>query len=211
VTIAGGVVLCGGRSSRMGRPKAWLPVGDELMLQRVVRIVSGVVTPLVVVAAPGQDVPTLPARVEVVRDEVEGQGPLSGLAAGLTAMQGKAEVAYLSACDVPLLRAGFVRQVLAHRPGGVGVEGDGAKITVPRIADFYHPLAAAYRVDLLPIVRSLLATGERRMTALFDVVPTRCLDQADFTDLDPHLESLRNVNTLQEYETVLFWLRGQSG
>src|SRR3954470_13122208 len=97
----GGVILCGGRSSRMGRPKAWLPFGGELMLRRVVRVLRGVVEPVVVVAAPGQDVPELPAEVAIVRDEIEGKGPLAGLAAGLAALEGKAEATYLSSCDVP--------------------------------------------------------------------------------------------------------------
>ena len=72
----GGVVLCGGQSSRMGRPKAWLPFGDELMLPRVVRLLSDAVSPIVVVAAPEQVVPPLPADVQVVRDEEKGRGPL---------------------------------------------------------------------------------------------------------------------------------------
>src|SRR5438067_7908228 len=104
----GGIVLCGGRSSRMGRPKAWLPFGGELMLPRVVRVLREVVEPVVVVTAPGQDVPPLPAGAEVVRDEVEGKGPLGGLAAGLAALGGRADAAYLSSCDVPFLRAEFV-------------------------------------------------------------------------------------------------------
>ena len=104
----GGIVLCGGRSSRMGRPKAWLPFGDEVMLQRVVRIVRAVVEPVVVVAAPGQDVPELPPEVEIVRDEIEGKGPLGGLAAGLAALEGQADAAYLSSCDVPFLMPEFV-------------------------------------------------------------------------------------------------------
>ncbi len=49
---AGGIVLCGGQSKRMGRPKAWLPFGGETMLERVVRLLSEVVHPIVVVAAP---------------------------------------------------------------------------------------------------------------------------------------------------------------
>ena len=47
----GGIVLCGGKSERMGRPKLLLPFGDETMLARVVRIVGQVVSPVVVVAA----------------------------------------------------------------------------------------------------------------------------------------------------------------
>src|SRR6516164_10798270 len=89
-----GIILCGGRSSRMGRPKAWLQFGPELMLQRVLRILSEVVSPIVVVAAPEQEVPPLSPDVQIVRDEREGFGPLQGLAAGLQGLQGRAEAAY---------------------------------------------------------------------------------------------------------------------
>ena len=61
----GGVILCGGRSSRMGRPKALLPFGEETLLTRMVRILSGVVDPIVVVAAirisPGKFQACMPA------------------------------------------------------------------------------------------------------------------------------------------------------
>src|SRR5919108_6298616 len=81
-----GIVLCGGQSSRMGRPKAWLPFAGEVMLPRVVRLLGEAVAPVVVVAAPGQDVPELPAGIEIVRDPEPGRGPLQGLAAGLVAL-----------------------------------------------------------------------------------------------------------------------------
>ena len=109
----GGIVLCGGRSARMGTPKAWLPVGGEVLLQRTVRTVGAAASPVVVVAAVGQAVPPLPAGVAVVRDEVADRGPLAGLAAGLAALGGRADAAYLSACDAPLLSAAFVRRMVA--------------------------------------------------------------------------------------------------
>src|SRR5690349_20351755 len=108
-----GIVLCGGRSSRMGQPKAWLPFGGERMLQRIVRVLRAVVDPVVVVAAPGQDVPNLPSEVAIIRDEIEGKGPLGGLAAGLAALDGKADVAYLSSCDVPFLKVEFVAKIIS--------------------------------------------------------------------------------------------------
>jgi molybdenum cofactor guanylyltransferase len=203
MSVTGGIVLCGGRSSRMGRPKAWLPVGGELMLQRAVRVVGEVVNPMVVVAAPGQDVPPLPAAVRVVYDEVEGRGPLGGLSAGLAALRGECHRAYLSACDVPLLRAGFVRRIVTPlSPGGRGVGGEGGQITVPLIAGRLHPLAAVYSLDVLPVVMAQLAAGDYRMTRLPELVPTRFLTEADFADVDPQLESLRNVNTWVEYEEI---------
>src|SRR5436309_3943430 len=145
----GGIVLCGGQSKRMGRPKAWLPFGGELMLPRVVRLLGEAVAPLVVVAAPGQDVPPLPAEVEIVRDPEQGRGPLQGLAAGLAALRGKADAAYLSSCDVPFLKPAFVRRL-------IDLLGD-HHICVPRIGEYHHPLAAIYRIEVHETVRRLLA------------------------------------------------------
>src|SRR5207247_7340545 len=122
--------------------------GDELMLPRVVRLLSEEVSPIVVVAAPEQDVPPLPADVQIVRDEEKGRGPLQGLLAGLTALQGRADAAYLSSCDVPFLKPAFVRRLIE-------LLGDHA-ICVPRVGDYHHPLAAVYRVDVAETVSRLL-------------------------------------------------------
>lgn len=191
---AGGIVLCGGQSRRMGRPKAWLPFGGEIMLPRVLRLLSEAVQPVVVVAAPEQDLPPLPAAVAVVRDEEKGRGPLQGLAAGLAALQGQAEAAYLSSCDVPFLRPAFVRRL-------IDCLGEHT-ICVPHVGDFHHPLAAVYRLSVLAAVRQLLAADRLRPFFLFESVPTRVLEAADLTDVDPTFQTLRNLNTPEDYEAA---------
>src|SRR5262245_34313491 len=108
----GGVVLAGGKSSRMGLPKATLPFGPELMLQRVVRLLSSVVQPIVVVAAPAQALPSLPSDILIARDEHEARGPLEGLSAGLAAIAPHADAAYATSCDVPLLQPAFVQAMI---------------------------------------------------------------------------------------------------
>src|SRR5205823_6164829 len=144
-----GVVLCGGRSSRMGRPKAWLPFGPERMLQRVVRILSEAAAPVCVVAAPGQDLPELPDEVLIARDQNEGRGPLLGMAAGLRRLSDlhTVDAAYISSCDVPFLSASFIRH-MAERLGP-------AEIVVPRTEGFFHPLAAIYRIGVLEIIERM--------------------------------------------------------
>ena len=191
----GGIILCGGESKRMGRPKALLPFGDELMLPRVVRLLSEVVAPLVVVAAPGQDIPPLPADVAIVRDDEKGRGPLQGLAAGLRALQGRADVAYASSCDVPFLQAAFVRRLLEQL-------GD-HHICVPRVGDYHHPLAAVYRVGVVEAVERLLQANRLRPIFLFDEVPTRVVEAAELADVDPTFQTLRNLNAPEEYEAAL--------
>lgn len=190
-----GIVLCGGRSSRMGRAKAWLPFGEELMLPRVVRLLREAVDPVVVVAAPGQDVPPLPPEVAVVRDEAEGRGPLQGLAAGLAALRGQADAAYLSSCDVPFLRPAFVRRL-------VELLADHA-ICVPHYGAYHHPLAAVYRLEVADAVTRLLAEGRLRPFFLFEAVPTRVVEAGELADVDPMLDTLWNLNTPEEYEAAL--------
>ena len=195
MTNVGGIVLCGGQSKRMGRPKAWLPIAGELMLPRVVRLLSEVVSPIVVVAAPEQDLPPLPSGVQIVRDEEKGRGPLQGLAAGLAAIKGHADAAYASSCDVPFLRPAF-----AHRM----IELLGShQICVPHVDDFHHPLAAVYRVEALEIVRKLLEENRLRPVFLFDAAPTRVVYADELNDVDPEFATLRNLNTPEDYEQAL--------
>jgi molybdopterin-guanine dinucleotide biosynthesis protein A len=191
----GGVVLCGGQSRRMGRPKAWLPFGGELMLPRVARLLGEAVSPIVVVAAPGQDVPPLPSDATVVRDEAKGRGPLQGLAAGLTALQGRAEAAYVSSCDVPFLRPAFVRRLIE-------LLGRHA-VCVPHVDGFHHPLAAVYRLEVTEAVARLLAEDRLRPFFLFEAVSTRVVEPAELVDVDPGFQTLRNLNTPEDYEAAL--------
>lgn len=187
----------------MGRPKAWLPFGDELLLPRVVRILREAVEPVVVVAARGQDVPPLPPEVRIVRDEVEGKGPLGGLAAGLAALEGTCDAVYLSSCDVPFLKPEFVRWVrgtIANpKCGGPFV----IDAVVPRVHGRLHPLAAAYSLAVLPHARAMLAANSLRMTDLLDAVTTVVVELHELAHIDPTFASLRNVNTPEEYAAAL--------
>lgn len=179
----------------MGLPKATLPFGPELMLPRVARLLGEVVRPLVVVAAEGQALPQLPADVVVVRDRRQGRGPLEGLAAGLAALPATAGAAYVTGCDVPLLRPAFVQRVL-------DLLGD-AQVAVPKTEGYYHPLAAAYRRDVLPEIEALLAADRLRPVFLYDRMPTREIAAEELADVDPRLESLLNLNTPQDYFEAL--------
>jgi molybdenum cofactor guanylyltransferase len=191
----GGIILCGGRSSRMGRPKAWLPFGDQTMLQRVVDVLREVVDPIVVVAAPDQEVPPVPEGVVIVRDAEEGLGPLAGLAAGLEALADVADAAYASSCDVPLLSAAFVRAVIDRL--------DDAEIAIPREDAWHHPLAAVYRTSLAQRCRELIAGGRRRPLHLVQASRSNEFDVGELRTVDRELRSLRNANTPKEYELLL--------
>lgn len=185
----------------MGRPKAWLPFGDELMLPRVVRLVAEAVDPVVVVAAPDQDVPPLPSHIIVVRDERPGRGPLQGLAAGLAALEGQVHAGFLSSCDAPFVDQKFVLRL-------VELLGDN-DICVPKVGAYHHPLAAVYRTSVGSNVNRLLAEDRLRPFFLLQEVPTRVVEAEELVDIDPNLDSLRNLNTPEEYEAALKDFQGR--
>jgi molybdenum cofactor guanylyltransferase len=198
-TSPAGIVLCGGKSSRMGRPKALLPFGPELMLQRVVRILSAVVSPIVVVAARDQELPPLSGDVLLARDEREGRGPLEGLSAGMKELSRhgySADLAiYATSCDVPLLAQDFIRQVLA----ALGSH----QAAVPVEERFFHSLAAAYRLAVLPEIETLLATDQLRPAFLFDHGSTFQIPVEMLRVADPELRSLQNCNQPDDYLAAL--------
>lgn len=179
----------------MGQPKAWLPFGSETLLQRVVRLLATTVSPIVVVAAPDQGVPPLPEDVAVVRDAEEYRGPLQGLLAGLDALKGRADAVYLSSCDVPFLKPAFVARL-------IDLLGEHA-ICVPRVGEYHHPLAGVYSLEVRDTVARLLEANRLRPIFLFDELPTRIVDAGELADVDPDFQTLRNLNTPEEYQEAL--------
>ena len=194
----GGIVLCGGKSTRMGTSKAMLPFGSETMLQRVVRLLSEIVPTIVIVAALDQELPALPRHAAVTRDEREGRGPLEGLRAGLKALSADAERAYVTSCDVPLLVPAFARQMLDLSRG--------YDAAVMEIDGFTHPLSAVYARTTLAPIEDLLAKDRLRPAFLFDLVKTRRVRPEEIT-ADPDLRTLRNLNTREDYERALAEIR----
>ena len=179
----------------MGLPKATLPLGDELMLQRVVRLLGEAVEQIVVVAAPEQDVPSLPSEVLLVRDRREGRGPLEGLSAGLEALDGQVDAAYITGCDVPLLVPAFVSRLFEM----LGEH----QIAVPYVDGHHQSLAAVYRTDVLHRVRELLAVDRMRPFFLFESVSTLVVEENELREVDPTLNTLRNLNQKEDYLAVL--------
>ncbi|HLW96568.1 MAG TPA: molybdenum cofactor guanylyltransferase [Solirubrobacteraceae bacterium] len=197
---AAAIVLAGGRSTRMGSSKAALDWHGSTLLWRVSAILARSVDgPVVVVRAADQGLPELPSTVEVATDANADRGPLEGLAAGLRLLAGDARLVYASATDVPLLHPAFVRRVI----GAVREEDD---IALPEVGGHHQPLAAAYRRDILSTLEDLIAADELRPASLYARCRVRRLSAEELLGdeslarLDPHLDSLRNLNDRADYE-----------
>jgi molybdenum cofactor guanylyltransferase len=194
-----GVVLAGGRSSRMGAPKAALEWHGSTLLRRTVGILARATGgPVVVVRAPGQELPELPKDVHIVDDPREGKGPVQGIAAGLAALEARADVAFVSSTDLPFLHPAFVRRVLR-------AVHEGADVGLPIARGYPQPLAAAYRTTLADLAERLVQAERLRPAFLFEQCSVTRLDEAALRDdpvlaaLDPGLDSVLNVNEPDDY------------
>jgi molybdenum cofactor guanylyltransferase len=139
--------------------------------------------------------PSLSENIIVTRDEREQRGPLEGLRAGLRALPDSVDAAYVTSCDVPLLMPGFVTRMFELL--------ENYDIAVMEIDGFPHPLSAVYRRKVLPDVEALLAQDKLRPVFLFDAVKTRRVQPAEMKSADPELQTLRNLNTPDDYRAAL--------
>jgi len=199
----GGIVLAGGGSTRMGRPKASLEWHGSTLLRRVAGLVlRGVDGPVVVVRSAGQELPPLPDGLEVASDSVPGRGPVAGLAAGLGALGDRVDRVFVAATDMPWLHPAFVRAVMAAMT-------EQTDVAVPFLGDHRHPLAAAYRADVAELVDQNLSVGRLRLSSLFDVCRVVELDAGALlrygavAEGDPELRSVDNLNSEADYAEAL--------
>jgi len=185
------IILAGGKSSRMGRPKALLPFDGEPLIAHIVRSFKELFADVVVVIAPDQVLPALP--VTVVRDEVAYRGPVSGIYHGLNAAKG--EASFVGSCDIPFLNLSLISHLVS--------QVHNHDVVVPYWAGRYQPLFALYRKSVVPFLRDQLLRDELRPIFLFDKVRTRKIDEAEIRRFDPEGLSFLNMNTPADYQAAL--------
>jgi molybdenum cofactor guanylyltransferase len=194
----GAIILCGGKSSRMGRDKATLPFGQELMLQRVARLVGAAVpsASVVVVAAAGQAVPKLSDGIQIIRDSNAYHGPLAAMASGFRALANHSlDAVFVTGCDAPLTEPKLVGRLFALLGARDAV--------VPIDQGRFYPLAAAYRPTILPHIERMIAAKQLRASDLFGEINALHVPVEELRNVDPRLASLWNVNSEEDYVAAL--------
>lgn len=180
------LVLAGGRSSRMGRDKALLPLDGGTLLDRAVRFWQGVpgIDGVIVSVGAAEHFDTLPNGVTAVPDLFPGGGPMAGLHAAFS--QTDAELLYVSAVDMPYLRA----DALLPPPAG-----DAA---VYSNAGRPEPLLGVYRRSCLPALETALRAGRRKMAELLAVLDTAYIPLPEALST-----AVSNLNTREEFFRAL--------
>jgi molybdopterin-guanine dinucleotide biosynthesis protein A len=175
----------------MGTPKCMLPFEGQPLIQHIVRKLQPLFAEIVVVASPGQALPSMP--VTVVHDTVAYQGPVGGIYYGLGAAT--SEWAFVTSCDSAFLNIALISYLVSQR-----VDFD---VVVPRWDNRLQPLLAMYRKTVVPLLEKQLAGGELRPVHLFDKVSTRYVEEHEIRRLDPEGQSFFNMNRPEDYAEAL--------
>ncbi len=188
-----GIVLAGGKSSRMGRDKALLRVGDgPPLVELVVGRLRTLVGEVIVVASDGARFGALPAKI--VPDVYPDAGPLSGIYSGLLATE--RHRALVTASDMPFLS----RRLLSHL---LEAPGD-HDVVLPRLASgFLEPLHAVYSQTCREVFRRQLDDGRYSAIGYLDQVKVRYVEEAELREVDPELRSFFNVNTQADLDRAV--------
>ncbi len=183
LTIA---VQAGGRSSRMGRDKALLPLGGMPLIEHVLRRVEGLGDEVIITTNQPEDYAFLGMRM--AEDRQPGAGALHGLLTALEAARG--ERVLLVGCDMPFVSRSLLEHMLA-------IATD-AEVVIPRRGGKLQPLHAIYSKTCAGPVSQALEAGEKRMISFFPRIQTRIVEQETIDQYDPEGLSFFNANTPEE-------------
>jgi molybdopterin-guanine dinucleotide biosynthesis protein A len=207
-----GFITAGGRSSRMGRDKAWLELRGRPMIEYVIDALRPVISNLAIIAN-HEDYKKLGYRV--FADTQEGIGPLEAIRTAL--VNSATPDLLLVGCDMPFvspelfrLLIGLAQENRSEDQGGSGKEEDFAMqamdsplAIVPLNEEGKpEPLCAVYSIQALPSVTRLIDRGVRKVSDLFAQTPTRFVGFDELRDLQNSLHFFKNVNTPEDFETA---------
>lgn len=183
-----GIVLVGGHSRRMGRPKAWLEWGGRTLLQHAIaEIARGCGMVAVLSRTEDQELPELPPSIERWHDVQPDAGPLAAVADGLGRFAGRAEAVAVCACDQPFFDATAVRWLTGQL--------DGAHAVVPRHGGFLNPVAAVYAPAAASDMAELARTSGARAQRIGELPMLRVVEAA----AAPNRRFVLGCNTHAEY------------
>ena len=183
----GGVILAGGKSSRMGSPKAFLEIDCEYFISRIYRTLSEVFDSVTIIESERTNRYTF-LTGQVFPDVYKDCGPLAAIHSAF--VNSRNDVLFVASCDIPLLTVSLIDKLTSAYWGYEAI--------VPRTSEGVHPLCAVYHRDCMAKIDDYLKDGGRSIKGFLKQVNVLCID------LGPdEAKCLANVNTPEEYKVLL--------
>jgi molybdopterin-guanine dinucleotide biosynthesis protein A len=181
-------VLAGGKSTRMGRDKAFVELDGQTLLLRVLGLVRAVAPDVAIVG----DREKFSSFGPVVEDVFRERGPLGGIHAALAKTE--AELNLMMAVDLPFVEPRFLEYLISQ------ARDCKAAVTVPHVDDGWQPLCAVYRRAFATTAEQALIAGNNKIDLLFAQVQTRVVNETEIIKLGFSGTMFRNLNSVEDLE-----------
>jgi len=183
-----GILLCGGRSERMGQDKGLIAWEGEPLVVRLAMLLQGLFQEVLVVTGRERRYTDL-LDLPILEDKIKGIGPLGGAYTGLLAS--KHEYNLVAACDMPRVKPELISLLVSETERS-------SWIIIPQVRGYLEPLLAIYSKRCLPAIEQLISSKRLKLQGLCELVPTKVIPEEKLRKVDPELESFFNLNAPQD-------------
>ncbi|MDD4357112.1 MAG: molybdenum cofactor guanylyltransferase [Smithellaceae bacterium] len=188
-TTMTGIILAGGKNSRMGVNKAFLEINGVRMIDKTMDIYRRLFSEILIVT--NDPLPYLEfTHAAIVTDIYKGKGPLGGIYTGL--FYSKNPYAFVSACDMPYLNKDFIEYL-----AGLSGKHD---VIVPALAERYQPLHAVYSHNCVPSIKRLLMLDKLKITGFYRDMRVLAVSEEQISPFDKDGMLFQNLNTPQDVD-----------
>ena len=182
------VVLTGGESRRMGRDKAMTKIAGKPMVAHIIETIDPLFSDILISVREFRTDVSLPQII----DSSSARGPMIGIKSALEAMQ--TDWLFVIACDMPFVSTELIQALVLKR------ENHHAVLT--HVDDRAQPLFGFYAKSCLPLMKTSVAEGQRSMMRLLDQLDVYLLPEAEVERIDPQLNSLMSLDTVEEVKKM---------
>jgi molybdenum cofactor guanylyltransferase len=185
-----GVILSGGKNTRMGTNKAFLEIDGERLIDRTTRIFKDIFQE--VILSTNSPLDYLDHDCAIVTDIMKNKGSLGGIYSGL--FFASHDHAFVSACDMPFLNRDFIEYMIER--------ADNYDIVVPKLTDGLQPLHAIYSKRCLPAIKRVINQDKLKITGFYKGLKALEIPGDVIKSFDPEVKMFINVNTRSDLEQI---------
>ncbi|MFA6345311.1 MAG: molybdenum cofactor guanylyltransferase [Syntrophales bacterium] len=185
-----GIILSGGKNTRMGRNKALLTLDGERLIDRTVNLFKDLFAEVIIVTNAPREY--LDQDVAIVTDVYKGKGALGGIYTGL--FYATHDYVFVAACDMPFLRKDFIRHMMEQAPGN--------DIVVPFQPEGYQPLHAIYSKRCAAPMKRLMDENRLKVTGFYTGMKIHTLSEEEVRSFDPAGRMFLNINSPADLKKI---------
>jgi molybdenum cofactor guanylyltransferase len=187
-----GVILAGGKSSRIGTNKALLKINDKNVIQIIKDTLSSILNDVIIIADQINEYEFL--GLSVFRDIYPDKGPLGGIHSGL--FNSSTDKNFFVSCDMPFITRDLIKFIIEHKTD--------KKIVVNKTEDRIQPLCGIYTKECIPVIEEILKDTNSQCYSihrLLDIISVDIIDlENDYNKYNSNI--MFNLNTKEDYNSI---------